>query len=248
MYAETRYLTVGDHGISVEFGNDVDAETNLLVQKLRFALEKATLEGVIETIPTLRSLFVCYDPRKIKLEDLVFKIKAMEKKMTDVPLPQSRLFEIPVAYGGEHGPDFDTVAKFLSLSPEELIGLHSGKEYVIFQTGFIGGSAHFKISPPLDSLVRKKTPNLGVPAGSVLIAGGLGCAFKPLAGPTGWYWIGTSPLRQWFPDKDPPLLINPGDRIIYKAVGADEFAEIKKRVELDRYDPQIVEKDACNGI
>ncbi len=201
---------------------------------------------MIETIPTLRSLFVYYDPHQVKMHDLVPKIQAMEKKMTDISLPESRLFEVPVVYGGEYGADFEMVAELLYISQKMLIEMHSGKEYLIFQTGFIGGSAHFKILPPLDTLARKKTPNLGVPAGSVLIAGGLGGAFKPLAGPTGWYWIGTSPLRQWYPEKDPPLLINPGDRIIYKPVGEDEFAEIKKQVEEDRYNPEIVERGDGN--
>ena len=142
-----------------------------------------------------------------------------------------RLFEIPIVYGGEYGPDLDLVAQLLNLTPEEIIHIHSGKEYFIYDTGFIGGSAHFKIPPPLDSLPRKKTPNLGVPTGAVLIAGGLGSVFKPLAGPTGWYWVGMSPLKQWFPEKDPPLLILPGDKIIYRPISTREYEELKKKVE-----------------
>ena len=123
------------------------------------------------------------------------------------------------------------VAQLLSLTPEEIIDLHSGKEYFIYDTGFIGGSAHFKIPPPLDSLPRKKTPNLGVPTGAVLMAGGLGSVFKPLAGPTGWYWIGMSPLKQWFPEEDPPLMILPGDKVIYRPISAKKYEELKKKVE-----------------
>jgi len=161
--------------------------------------------------------------------------------MADIALPPSRLFEIPILYGGEVGPDFDEVAKLLGLTPEEVIRNHAGKEYFIYDTGFIGGSAHFKIPPPLDSLPRKKTPNLGVPAGAVLVAGGLGSVFKPLAGPTGWYWIGTSPLRQWFPEKDPPLLILPGDKIIYRPVEREEFDRIKRMVEEGKFTAKILD-------
>ena len=239
MYSEARYLTVGDHGLSVEFGNDLDQATNRMVQKLKFAMEMANIEGVIETVPTIRSLFVHYTPSKIRGDDLIFKIKEMEKKIEDVSMPVSRLFEVPIVYGAEYGADFDTVLKILCIAPKELIKAHSGKEYTILQTGFIGGSAYFKIPSPLDALPRKKTPNMGVPIGSVLIAGGLGSAFKPLAGPTGWYWIGTSPLNQWFPEKDPPLLINTGDRIIYKPVDKNEFLDIKKQVQEGCYDSEI---------
>ena len=235
MYHQTRYLLVGDCGISIEFGNDLDQKTNQLVHKMKYVLEKTKPDGVIETIPTIRSLFVYYDYRIIRADRLISEIKLMEKEMTDFVLPKSSLFEIPIVYGGEYGPDFDRIAQLLKLTADELIHIHSGKEYFIFQTGFIGGSAHFKVPPPLDSLPRKKTPNLGVPAGSVLVAGGLGSVFKPLAGPTGWYWIGMSPLRQWFPEKDPPLLINPGDRIIYKPISIRNFKKIKKMVETGSY-------------
>jgi len=240
-YPAARYLLAGDHGISVEFGNSLDEEINRKVLKMMHALEKARIPGVIETNPTIRSLFVYYDPLKIGVKKLTQEMRGIERQMADIALPPSRLFEIPILYGGEAGPDFDEVAKLLGLTPEEVIRNHAGKEYFIYDTGFIGGSAHFKIPPPLDSLPRKKTPNLGVPAGAVLVAGGLGSVFKPLAGPTGWYWIGTSPLRQWFPEKDPPLLILPGDKIIYRPVEREEFDRIKRMVEEGKFTAKILD-------
>ncbi|HSR10286.1 MAG TPA: allophanate hydrolase subunit 1 [Thermodesulfobacteriota bacterium] len=223
MNDRARYLIAGDRGISVEFGNSLDEGINRRVHKMMYALEKASIPGVIESNPTIRSLFVYYDPLRIGAGELIRALRKIESRMTDIDLPPSRLFEIPIVYGGEFGPDFDLVARLLKITPEEIIRIHSGKEYFIFDTGFIGGSAHFKIPPPLDSLPRKKTPNLGVPTGAVLMAGGLGTVFKPLAGPTGWYWIGMSPLQQWFPRKNPPLLILPGDKIIYRPIGPEEF-------------------------
>jgi len=240
-YRRAHYLIVGDKGLSVEFGNSLEEEINRRVQKMMVALETAELPGVIECNPTIRSLFVYYDPLKIGVKKLIQELRKIEGRMADIPLPESRLFEIPIVYGGEFGPDLSLVAQLLKLTPEEIIHIHSGKEYFVYDTGFIGGSAHFKVPPPLDSLPRKKTPNLGVPMGAVLIAGGLGSVFKPLTGPTGWYWIGSSPLRQWFPEKDPPLLILPGDRVIYRPVREEEYREIKKRVEEDCFEARILE-------
>ncbi|MBM4330888.1 MAG: allophanate hydrolase subunit 1 [Deltaproteobacteria bacterium] len=241
MYRKARYLIVGDKGISVEFGNALSEEINRQVQKLWVSLKKADLPGIIESFPTIRSLFLYYNPLETGVKRLIRELKFLEAHMAEIDLPPSRLFEIPCLYGGEYGPDLDLVAGLLQITPEEVIEIHSGKEYFIYDTGFIGGSAHFKVSPPLDSLTRKKTPNLGVPIGAVLIAGGMGSAFKPIAGPTGWYWIGTSPLRQWFPKKDPPLLINPGDKVIYRPVKKDEFEEIKKMVNESRFTAKIRE-------
>jgi len=240
-YSRARYLIVGDRGLSVEFGNSLEEEINRQVHKMMAALESAKLPGVIEGNPTIRSLFVHYDPLKISLKKLIRELRKIEDRMADITLPVSHLFEIPVVYGGEFGPDLSLVGQLLNLTAEEIIHIHSGREYFVYDTGFIGGSAHFKVPPPLDSLPRKKTPNLGVPMGAVLIAGGLGSVFKPLAGPTGWYWIGTSPLRQWFPEKDPPLLILPGDKVIYRIISEEEYQEIKKMVEEGRFEARILD-------
>jgi len=239
-YKRARFLIVGDRGISVEFGNSLDEETNRRVHKMMYTLENSRIPGVVECNPTIRSLFVYYDPLKIGVKKLIRELREIEGRMGDTPLPQSRLFAIPIVYGGEYGPDLEWVAQLLNLSSAEVIHLHSGKEYFIYDTGFIGGSAHFRIPPPLDSLPRKKTPNLGVPAGAVLIAGGLGSVFKPLAGPTGWYWIGMSPLKQWFPEKDPPLLILPGDKVVYRPVSPQEYEAIKEKVEEGSFEARIL--------
>ena len=83
--------------------------------------------------------------------------------MGEITLPPSRLFDVPCLYGEEFGPDLMVISEILHLPSEEIIRIHSGKEYFIYDTGFIGGSTHFKIPPPLDSLPRKKTPNLRGP-------------------------------------------------------------------------------------
>ena len=70
-----------------------------------------------------------------------------------------------------------------------------------------------------------------MPAGVVMLAGGLGCLFKAMDGPSGWNVIGKSPLKQWFPEKDPPLLILVGDRVQYKAINEKDYQEIRRMVE-----------------
>jgi len=230
MYTQARYLSVGDCGISVEFGNELDEQTNLLVHKMRYALRSSGLQGIVETTPTIRSLLVCYDPRRIRRDELLGELKALEKRMEDISMPEPRHFEIPAVYGGKYGPDLEVAAELLRVTPEEIIAKHSGKEYVVLQTGFIGGSVYYKVLPPLDSIRRRQTPNQQVLAGAVLIAGGMG-TLKAVDGLTGFLWIGTSPVQQWQPAKNPPLLILPGDRTVYRPISETEFIRIKEAGE-----------------
>jgi KipI family sensor histidine kinase inhibitor len=227
MYAQARYLLVGDRGISVEFGNELDEQPNLLVHKMRHVLRVSRLEGVIETTPTIRSLLVHYDPRYIRADRLVDKLRDLEKRMVDISIPEPRRFEIPAVYGGKYGPDLEAAAQLLQVTPEEIVKKHSGREYVVLQTGFIGGSVYYKVPPPLDSVKRRKTPNLDAPGGAILLAGGMG-TLKAVDGLTGFLWIGTCPLRQWQPEKDPPLLILAGDRTIFCPIDETEFIKIKQ--------------------
>src|SRR5512144_160983 len=114
VYRGARYLVAGDRGISVEFGNSLDEEINRRVHKMMHALEKARIPGVIESNPTIRSLFVYYDPTKVGAGELIRKLREIEMRVGEIVLPPSRLFEIPIVYGGEYGPDLDLVAQSLN--------------------------------------------------------------------------------------------------------------------------------------
>jgi len=243
MYRRPRYLPVGDKGLSVEFGNEVSEEINHQVRRMALALEKANLPGVIEFYPTFRSLFILYNPLELNLKNLIDELKKLEKHMVEIPPPQSRTFEIPVVYGGEYGIDLENIAKFLNLTPEEVIRIHCSQEYLVYMNGFMGGAAFIKMPDQLAPLPRKKTPALWMPAGSVTFAGGLGAVFKVLDGPTGWHVIGRSPLKQWFPEKNPPILILAGDKVRYRPISEREYQEIKKLVEEGRYEVKILEKE-----
>jgi len=61
-----RYLSCGDTAFTVEFGNQISPRINGQVMALHAAIGAARadggLAGVVETVPTMRSLMVCYDP------------------------------------------------------------------------------------------------------------------------------------------------------------------------------------------
>ena len=64
---QPRFLAAGDTALVVEFGDRVDAHLSALVLALAQKLEAAGLAGVVEVVPTFRSLMVHYDPLQLPM-------------------------------------------------------------------------------------------------------------------------------------------------------------------------------------
>src|ERR1700682_193107 len=60
--SEYRLLPAGDTALVVEFGDSIDRRVSAKVLSLARRLDRARLGGIIETVPTFRSLMVHYDP------------------------------------------------------------------------------------------------------------------------------------------------------------------------------------------
>ena len=104
---ETHYPAVhpcGDSALTVELGEIIDADLNARVLALDAALARAMPAGVIETIPTYRSLFVAYDPVETDYDSLSAWL--LERARAELPpVAAGRVWRFPVCYGGDHGID-----------------------------------------------------------------------------------------------------------------------------------------------
>ena len=139
----------------------------------------------------------------------------LEKTLPDVPLGISQpapLVEIPVRYGGTHGPDLSELAERLQRSESEVIGLHTETEYTVQMVGFLPGFPYLGPLPEALHLPRRDTPRLRVPPGSVAIAGGQ-TGIYPQASPGGWHLIGHTDFRLFDPHERPPARLQPGQRV-----------------------------------
>ena len=233
---ELDYRIASDRGILVKFGNEISEQTFNRVSTFEKNLLKDDLPGILETIRSFCTLFISYDPSKTDYETLIYYLKKLEQIMPsgDLLFTESKIIEIPVVYGGEYGPDLPSVAELLNISEEDVIQQHLSHDYLVYITAFLAGLPMFKGKGKLFDLPRKKTPVI-CPQGAVILANGMGCVFNPIDTPSGWYGIGRSPLRQWYPDRDPPVLIKSGDRIKYKRIDENAFYKIKQEVDQKTY-------------
>lgn len=220
-----RVLPAGDLGILLEFGDKIDPEINQKVRKVFITLEKIAIDGIIEAVPTYRSILIFYDPSKTSFERLQHEILNIEKRLGEVIIPPPETIEIPVAYGGEYGPDIDFVAQHNHLTLEEVINIHTSGTYLIYMLGFtpgfpfLGGLSERLFTP------RLKTPRAVVPAGSVGIANNQ-TGIYPIDSPGGWQIIGRTPIKLYNPDHENPILLKAGNYLKFKRITEAEYREI----------------------
>jgi len=218
----------GDTGLIVEFGEGIDPDVNARVRSVAAAVKKTPPDGVIEIIPTYRSLLMIYDPLTTLPKKLIRFIEQVDTTVSDDDAGPFRLVEIPVCYGGEFGPDMETVAKTAGLDAEEVIRLHSKPDYLIYMVGFTPG---FPFLGGLDEKLfthRLKTPRMNVPEGSVGIANNQ-TGIYPIASPGGWQLIGRTPLTLFAPWRKNPFLYQAGDKIRFISISPEEYERLKQK-------------------
>lgn len=228
MYGKPRLLLAGDLALVVEFGDEISEEVNRRVHALAYALEKNPVPGLGEAVPTYRSLLVHYDPLRLSCDEAKALVTDLLQKCEEIPLPEPEVIGVPVVYGSEFGPDIEFVAEHNSLSVEEVIGLHSGATYTVYMLGFSPGFTYLGGLPEVLATPRLPTPRKLVPAGAVGIAGQQ-TGIYPIATPGGWRLIGRTLLKLFDPNRDPPVLLRPGDRVHFVPISEGEYwARLKK--------------------
>ena len=79
MYEKARFLPAGDKSLIIEFGNSISPKINKKIRNMYIAIEKSGLEGIMEMVPTYRSLLISYNPLKLKYRELCEKLREYEE-------------------------------------------------------------------------------------------------------------------------------------------------------------------------
>ena len=229
VYQHLRFLPAGDKALVVELGGSISQEINRRVRSLLLAIETQGVPGIIELVPSYRSVLVYYDPLRLSLVDLEERLADLELDLEEAPSDMPSVIEVPTVYGGEHGPDLEYVAEHAGLSPAEIIHIHSSTDYVVYMMGFTPGFMYLggmseKITTP-----RLLTPRTAIPAGSVGIAE-TQTGVYPIESPGGWQLIGRTPIQLFDPRRDPPVLVEVGDYIRFVPVAEEAYHDIQIQI------------------
>ncbi|HLY17463.1 MAG TPA: 5-oxoprolinase subunit PxpB [Bryobacteraceae bacterium] len=205
-----RMVDSSDRSLLLIFGEEISVATHQDVLRLSSLLRYTP--GVTNVHPAYASVLIDFDPLAIGRLQLRQAAGELHARAHAAPLDQPRTVEIPVIYGGEHGPDLEDVAAFTGLSPDDVVELHSNTDYLVYFLGFSPGFPYLGGLPESIAVPRLETPRRKVPAGSVAI-GGKQTGVYPVASPGGWRIIGSTPLQLFQPDADPPTLLRMGDLV-----------------------------------
>ncbi|UEM02965.1 5-oxoprolinase subunit PxpB [Skermanella rosea] len=231
-----RFLPAGDAALTVEFGAAIDGEINGRVLALDAVLAEAALPGVVETVPTYRSLLVQFDPAVLTHAELAAAMAALGPA-PDGGKAAARRWTIPVAYGGEHGIDLEEVARHHGITAEEVVRLHLSGDYRVYMIGFAPGFAYLGGLSEALHTPRRRDPRMRVPAGTISI-GGMQAAVCSTPIPSGWHLLGRTPVRGFDLRRPDPFLFRPGDRIRFVRIDAEEFGRLDALAEAGGYLPE----------
>jgi KipI family sensor histidine kinase inhibitor len=165
----------------------------------------------IDAIPAAHSLVITHD---IELGDEIRAVaNTIIANFAEVNIgtqeANSTITEIPVCYDGD---DLADVAEQCSLSIDEVVALHCSVVFSVEFCGFAPGFAYLHGLPAALHLPRRHSPRPRVPAGAVAIANHYSAVY-PSESPGGWHLLGTTKLRMWDITRDPPALLQPGQRV-----------------------------------
>ena len=223
-----RFLSAGDRALVVEFGDAIDRALSREVLGLAASIGSAAIPGIVETVPTFRSLMVHYDPLVTTRAELEHRI-ALLLDRPPKPRRDARLWHIPFCAEAEFAPDLDEVARLAGLTAEAVVALHSSVRYHVYMLGFLPGFPYLGDLPAELTLPRRADPRLRVPAGSIAIATSLS-AIYPYESPGGWHLIGTTPIRLFDIARPRPALLAAGDMVAFEPIDPTHFAAIRRLV------------------
>lgn len=226
---------MGDSGVRLSFQAEVSPGLNGKIRSLYHLCQQENWPGVVEGVPSYGALTIYYRPDVITYEDMCAHLSVLVDANLQKDTERSETVWIPVLYGGEGGKDLARIAEANGFTIDDVIAIHSGRDYLIYMMGFLPGFPYLGGMPASIATPRLDTPRRHVPAGAVGIAGGQ-TGIYPLASPGGWNLIGQTPLKLFDVHRTPPFLYQAGDYVRFVPVDQKAYERIRVADEQNRYE------------
>lgn len=199
------------------------------------ARDAGEITGVVETVPTMRSLMVTYDPLATSRAELQPQVDALVARGLLTGM-KSRQVTVPCCYDDpEFAPDLAEVAERTKKTPDQVIADHLASPFKVYVLGFMPGLAYVAGLEPSLFLPRRSQPRVRVPRSSVAIAMDMTTIY-PFESPGGWHLIGRTPLWMFDKRREQPVFLAPGDSLSFQRIDRKAYDRIAREVEAGSFD------------
>ena len=235
-----RLLALGDAAWTVEFGSLIDPAVHARVMGLAEGLAQQRsadprLAGIVDVVPTFRSLTVHFDPLEADAEALGERLLDLAGQGAAREL-RGRTWCLPVCFDGDFAPDLVSLAEARGLRPDDVVQGLLQTEFRVYTIGFQPGFAYLGGLPAALQTPRRATPRPRVPAQSLAVAGAM-CAVYPWDSPGGWHLLGRMPVRMFDLRRAPqPALLSVGDRVRWCAVSRQAHDALEQQAQAGELD------------
>ncbi len=216
---------LGDAALYCDFGNDIDQKTNIKVIKYFENINKKNIDGIINLTPSYNKLIISFDLNVVNFTELKKKIEDIEISESYIRQDQ-KIIKIPTCCDDEFALDIERLSLKLNLTKKEILENYLNKEYFCYMTGFIAGMPFLGDIDKKIRLERLETPRVKVPKGAVGITEQFTNIYT-FESPGGWNILGSTPIKIFDQKNEKqPILINPGDRVLFYEINKKEYFKI----------------------
>ena len=234
----TKIYSIGDSAITIELSDTIELEVHQKIMAMHRWLSNQQFSFIQDIIIGYNSLSVFFNVTAIKQQygkktaAVDFVKKLLLETVTQSPVMvhevKANTIRIPVCYDPSFGFDLQLMADTKKILLEEIIRLHTAKNYRVYMIGFLPGFPYMATVDPMLATPRKMQPHKLVPAGSVGIAGNQTGIYS-LDSPGGWNIIGRTPVSMFNLFKPNPSFLKPGDEIAFYPISKNAFEQLQQQ-------------------
>ena len=220
---------IGDCGITCDFGDEVNKNTNKEVIKLfnfiQDSVNKSKIKGILNYTPSYNKLIINFELGQIKSQEIIEFIRSSDYSKINLS-ENNKIVEIPICYDEEFALDIKRLEQKTKLNFKEIVSKHLETNFFVYMIGFVPGQPF--LGDLSESLYhdRLDTPRIRINKGSVGIVEKF-CTIYTFESPGGWNIIGRTPFELFNINKTNTSILSPGDTVKFKSISKKEFTLFK---------------------
>lgn len=238
---DVKIMPAGDAALVVEFGDIIDENVNAHVHALARKIEEQHIEGIMEVVPTFRSVLVQYDVFVCSYSQIRDVVHSLADNLNVLDKTAKKIVKIPCCYGARFGQDLSDMEKLTGLDRDEIIAIHSATDYKIYMLGFLPGFVYLGGLDKRIEVPRLKTPRVKIRKGAVGI-GGNQTGIYPMDSPGGWRLMGATPIDLYDENRETPILLAAGEYIRFVPISILDYYDIRQEILKGTYRLEVVEE------